>query len=186
MATARRRYLPGRASAKRYGSPSRKRRPSWTSRFSVSSPDKVMRNGTSRSRGATPGQLVMPRTPPFGVVSLLADAASVTGDALAVRSPPSTSPASTSQVRAITNSGVPGWLWFTTPELLDGLLPAIEMRQRDAEREPQLEVARFPVERGLVLGRRAGPVVAPRQLIAFLLERADGRPHGRRQRVGRP
>ena len=106
--------MPGRASAKRYGSPSRKRRPSWTSRFSVSSPDKVMRNGTSRSRGATPGQLVMPRTPPFGVVSLLADAASVTGDALAVRSPPSTSPASTSHVRAITNSGAPGWLWFTT------------------------------------------------------------------------
>src|SRR5437773_4788417 len=45
------------------------------------------------------------------------------------------------------------------PELLDRLLAAIEMRQRDAEREPQLEVARFPVERGLVLGRRAGPVM---------------------------
>ena len=72
------------------------------------------------------------------------------------------------------------------PELLDGFFPAVEMRQRDAEREPQLEVARLPVERRLVPGRRARPVVTPRELIAFLLQRADGRPHGRSQRIGRP
>src|SRR5262249_25880310 len=71
------------------------------------------------------------------------------------------------------------------PKLLRGFFTPIEMRQYDAEREPQLEVVVRAVERGLILDRGARPVTTPRQLIALLFQRADRRRHGGNPRVRR-